>query len=80
MQTGVITLKESCQRIQEVDYMIDQKQAQSEKINIFVKVLKEQGRAITEFDDALWCSMVALVTTGRDYRSVTFKDGTEIKV
>lgn len=70
----------SRQRLEEVDYMIDQKQAQSEKINIFVKALKEQGRAITEFDDALWCSMVDFVTIGRDYRSVTFKDGTEIKV
>ena len=69
-------MKESCQRIQEVDYMIDQKQAQSQKINKFVKVLKEQGRAITEFDDALWCSMVNFVTIGRDYRSVMFKDGT----
>ena len=70
----------SRQRLEEVDYMIDQKQAQSEKINIFVKALKEQGRAITEFDDALWCSMVDFVTIGRDYRSVTFKDGSEIKV
>ena len=70
----------SRQRLEEVDYMIDQKQAQSEKINIFVKALKEQGRAITEFDDALWCSMVDFVTIGRDYRSVTFNDGTEIKV
>ena len=70
----------SRQRLEEVDYMIDQKQAQSEKINIFVKALKKQGRAITEFDDALWCSMVDFVTIGRDYRSVTFKDGTEIKV
>ena len=52
----------------------------AKKINIFVKALKEQGRAITEFDDALWCSMVDFVTIGRDYRSVTFKDGTEIKV
>ena len=51
-----------------------------EKINIFVKALKEQGRAITEFDDALWCSMVDFVTIGRDYRCVTFKNGTEIKV
>ena len=41
----------------------------AEKINIFVKALKEQGRAITEFDDALWCSMVDSVTIGRDYRS-----------
>ena len=70
----------SRQRLEEVDYMIDQKQAQSEKINIFVKALKEQGRAITEFDDALWCSMVDFMTIGRDYRSVTFKDGSEIKV
>ena len=60
--------------------MIDQKQAQSEKINIFVKALKEQGRAIIEFDNALWFSMVDFVAIGRDYRSVTFKNRSEIKV
>ena len=46
----------------------------------FIKTLKDQDGIITEFDDALWGSMVELVTIGREKRSVTFKDGTEITV
>ena len=65
----------SRQRLWEVDYIIDPKQAQSEKINIFVKAVKEKERSITVFDDFIWCSMVDFGTIGRDYRSVTFKDG-----
>ena len=46
----------------------------------FIKTLKDQDGIITEFDDVLWGSMVELVTIGREKRSVTFKDGTEITV
>lgn len=42
--------------------------------------MREQDGIITEFDDALWGSMVELVTIGKECRSVTFKDGTEITV
>lgn len=59
---------------------IEQKTACSEKIRQFIKTLKEQDGIITEFDNALWSSMAEYVTIGKEYRSVTFKDGTEIQV
>lgn len=59
---------------------IEQKEVHGEKIRQFIKTLKEQDNIITEFDDALWGSMVELVTISREKRSVTFKDGTEITV
>ncbi len=59
---------------------IEQKEAHGERIRQFIKTLKEQDNIITEFDDALWGSMVELVTIGREKRSVTFKDGMEITV
>lgn len=59
---------------------IEQKEAHSERIQRFIKVLKEQDGTITEFDDALWGSMVEFVTIGKASRSVTFKDGTEVQV
>ena len=38
----------------------------------FITVLKDQEGVITEFDDALWSSLVEKIT-------VVFKDGTEMK-
>lgn len=58
---------------------IEQKEAHGERIRQFIKTLKDQDGIITEFDDVLWGSMVELVTIGREKRSVTFKDGTEIQ-
>lgn len=57
---------------------IEQKEAHGERIRQFIKTLKDQDGIITEFDEALWGSMVELVTISRKKRSVTFKDGTEI--
>ena len=54
--------------------------ARGERILQFIKILREQDGIITEFDDALWGSMVEFVTIGKASRSVTFKDGTEIQV
>ena len=59
---------------------IEQKEARGERIQRFIKILREQDGIITEFDDALWGSMVEFVTIGKECRSVTFKDGTEIQV
>lgn len=57
---------------------IEQKEAHGERIRQFIKILKEQDNIITEFDEALWGSMVEFVTISREKRSVTFNDGTEI--
>ena len=59
---------------------IEQKEAHGERIKQFIKNLKEQQCVLAEFDDALWGSMVEYVTIGKENRSVTFKDGTEITV
>lgn len=59
---------------------IEQKEAHDERIKQFIKTLKEQQCVLTEFDDTLWDSMVEYVTIGKENRSVTFKDGTEITV
>lgn len=64
----------------EMVYAIEQKEAQGHKIQMFIQNLKKQNDIVTEFDDALWGSMVDFITIGRDYRTVTFKDGTEISV
>lgn len=64
----------------ELTERIDQKEAHSERIQRFIKALKEQDGIITEFDDALWGSMVEFVTISKECRSVTFKDGTEIQL
>lgn len=62
----------------ETVYAIEQKNGQSEKMRHFIDILKKQGDIIKEFDEALWGCMVDFITIGRDKRSVTFKDGTEI--
>ena len=59
---------------------IEQKEARGERIQRFIKILREQDGIITEFDEALWGSMVEFVTIGKASRSVTFKDGTEIQL
>ena len=59
---------------------ISAKQAQSEWLANFIKVLKDQDGIIREFDDTLWGSMVDFVTVGgKKEITVTFKDGSEIQ-
>lgn len=59
---------------------IENKDARYEQLGRFIKVLKEQDNLITEFDEALWCSLVEkMVVAGKDDVTVVFKDGTEIK-
>ena len=64
----------------ELNYKIEQKKAQSEKMKLFIKALKEQDSIVTEFDDALWGSLVDFITIGKKERTVIFKDGTVIDV
>nr|DAV89629.1 MAG TPA: integrase [Caudoviricetes sp.] len=68
------------ERYDELDYEIEQKKAQSEKMKIFIQTLKNMDGVITEFDDGLWGSLVDFITIGRKERTVTFKDGTAITV
>ena len=46
----------------------------------FITVLKDQEGVITEFDDALWNSIVEkMVVKSKADVTVVFKDGTEMK-
>ena len=46
----------------------------------FITVLKDQEGVITEFDDALWSSIVEkMVVKSKADVTVVFKDGTEMK-
>ena len=63
----------------EVVAAISAKEAQSERLADFIKVLKAQDGTISEFDGSLWGGMVEFVTVGRNKEiKVTFRDGTEI--
>ena len=47
----------------------------------FITVLNGQSELITEFDEALWSSLVEkIVVKSKEEVTVVFKDGTEIKV
>lgn len=67
-------------RYDELVYAIEQKKAQSEKIQQFIGALKSQDGFITEFDEALWSTMVDFITVGKENCTVTFRDGTEITI
>ena len=73
-------MKPQRKKYDELTEIIEQKEAYGEIILQFIKILREQDGIITEFDDALWGSMVEFVTIGKASRSVSFKDGTEITV
>lgn len=67
-------------RYDEVVAAIAAKEAQSERLANFIRILKEQDGIIKEFDSSLWGCLVEYVTVGRDKTIVvTFKDGTEIQ-
>ncbi len=67
-------------RLDEVNAQIADKNARCKTIALFMKNLKKQSGAITEFDENLWLSMVDFVTVNSKYDIlVTFKNGTEIQ-
>ena len=67
-------------RYDEVVTAISAKEAQSERLADFIKMLKSQDGTITDFDGSLWGGMVEFITVGRDKEiTVTFRDGTEIQ-
>lgn len=66
-------------RYDEVVSAITAKEAQSERLADFIRILKSQEGAISKFDERLWSSMVDFITVGRKKEIfVTFRDGTEI--
>ena len=64
----------------EVSTAISDNEARYEQMGRFITVLKDQEGVITEFDDALWCSLVEkIVVKSKEDVTVVFKDGTEMK-
>ena len=58
---------------------ISAKEAQSERLALFIKCIKEQSAPVAEFDSQLWASMVECVTVGKGM-TVVFRDGTEVRI
>lgn len=64
----------------EVSTTISNNEARHEQMVRLITVLKDQTGIISEFDDALWISLVEkIVVKRKDDVTVVFKDGTEIK-
>ena len=64
----------------EVSTAISDNEARYEQMGRFITVLKDQEGVITEFDDALWSSLVEkIVGKSKEDVTVIFKDGTEMK-
>ncbi len=66
-------------QLDEVSSQTIDKNARREMMELFMKNLKKQSGAVTEFDENLWLSMVDYITVNskEDIR-VMFKNGTEI--
>lgn len=65
---------------EEVCLSISGNEARYEQMGMFIAVLRKQPDLITEFDEALWGSLVEkLIVKSKDDVTVVFKDGTEIK-
>ncbi len=64
----------------EVSTAISDNEARYEQMGRFITVLKDQEGVITEFDDALWSSLVEkIVVKSKEDVTVVFKDGTKMK-
>lgn len=69
------------ERLDKVSHAITERQAQREKIEMFLAGLEKQDGLLMEFDENLWYNMVEYVTVfNKEDIRFTFKDGTEIKV
>ena len=58
---------------------ISAKEAQSEQLAGFIRMLEAQKESMAEFDSQLWASMVECVTVGKGM-TVVFRDGTGVRV
>ncbi len=68
------------ERLDEVCHTIMEKQAQKEKIEMFLAGLQKQEELVTEFDEDLWYSLIEYVTVfDKEDIRFTFKNGTEIR-
>ena len=60
---------------------IQSKNAKAERLDACAKALENRDEALTKFDEGLWGTLVECMTVyGKSDISVTFKDGTEIRI
>ena len=68
-------------RFDKVTEAISAKEAQSERLEGFIKRLKTQTDPVAEFNSQLWASMGEYMTVGMDKGlTVVFRDGTAVRV
>ena len=68
-------------QVDELNTAIADKKARKAEIELFVKNLKAQDRAVIEFDEGLWISMVdSVMVYAKDDIRVEFKNGSKVKV
>ena len=79
-EQGVTSYDRLKAQYDEVSTAISDNEARYEQMGRFITVLKDQEGVITEFDDALWSSLVEkIVVKSKEDVTVVFKDGTEMK-
>ena len=79
-EQGVASYDRLKAQYDEVSTAISDNEARYEQMGRFITVLKDQEGVITEFDDALWSSLVEkIVGKSKEDVTVVFKDGTEMK-
>ena len=67
-------------RLEAVPAQIADRTGRRETVEQFLSDLMKQGRLVTEFDPALWHTMVDVVTVhSREDMRFRFRDGTEIQ-
>lgn len=68
-------------KLDELNKTVDDKKTRKSEIDLFMKNLKKQEKAIVDFDEELWLSMVERMTVyGKDDIKVEFKNGTCVMV
>lgn len=77
------TMEESCKTLEEqlnkLEANILEQAARKEKIVRFLEELRHAGDIITEFDSALWCATVEMVTVHKNKALMfRFRDGREV--
>ena len=79
-EQGVTSYDRLKAQYDEVSTAISDNEARYEQMGRFITVLKDREGVITEFDDALWSSLVEkIVVKSKEDVTVVFKDGTEMK-
>ena len=68
-------------KVDELTTIIADKKARKAELELFMKNLKKQDKAVAEFDEGLWISMVECMTVyAKDDIGVEFKNGSCVRV